>query len=289
MPYFYLITSIFCIASANILGTLFNRRNENRAGLSPIYNFYLLCSVFLCWLMMFLRDGTFDWGVLPYALLFALCYTVCNIGLINALKLGSVMLTSLFGQFSLILVSVWGFFFWGAPFTITVGIGLLLTAVALWLCLYSGKSGEKTGFHFKWLLYVLLYVGGNAGCSIVQRTQQMQFEGKYGNFLMMIASAISALVCLVLFLRADRRDVGIITRTSWYLPVLAGALNALLNLFVILMAGTALSPSLIYPVLAIGSLIVITVFSLLVFKEKMRWWQWLGVALGIAATGILSL
>lgn len=287
MPYFYLITSIFCVASANILASLFNRKNKGRVGVSPIYNLYLLISVFLCWLILFLRDGTFDMGVLPYALLFALCYTVTNVAIINAVREGSVMLTSLFGQLSLILVSVWGFFFWGAPFTWTVGIGLVLTAVALWLCLYNGKENGRVSL--KWIVYIVLLVVGNAGCSIVQRTQQLRFEGRYGNFLMVVATGISVVACLVIYLRSDRRDTKVITRASWYLPILAGVLNAVLNLFVILMASTSLSPSLIYPVLAIGSLIVISLLSLLVFKERMRWWQWLGVVLGIAATGILSL
>ena len=209
--------------------------------------------------------------------------------IINALKQGSVMLTSLFSQLSLILVSIWGFFFWNAQFTWTVGIGLVLTVIALWLCLYNGSSKETVKINFKWIRYIFMLVIGNAGCSIVQRTQQLNFDGKYGNFLMLVATGISTLVCLVLYLRSDRRDSAVIARSSWYLPVLAGALNALLNLFVILMATSDLSPSLIYPVLAIGSLIIITILSLLVFKEKMRWWQWLGVLLGIAATGILSI
>lgn len=289
MQYFYLITSVFCVASANIIGSFFNRKNAKRADASPIYNLYLMLSVSFCWLIMFIADRTYELSVLPYAFLFGLFYTVCNIGIINALKQGSVMLTSLFSQLSLILVSIWGFFFWNAQFTWTVGVGLVLTVIALWLCLYTGSSKEAVKINFKWIRYIFMLVIGNAGCSIVQRTQQLNFGGKYGNFLMLVATGISALVCLVLYLRSDRRDSAVITRSSWYLPVLAGALNALLNLFVILMATSDLSPSLIYPVLAIGSLIIITILSLLVFKEKMRWWQWLGVLLGIAATGILSI
>ena len=289
MQYFYLIASIFCLASSKIIGSLFNRKNKDRTGITAIYNFFLTASVFVCWLILFLSDGTYDLSVLPYALLFALCYTVCNIGAINALKVGSVMLTSLFGQLSLICVSIWGFFFWSAPFTWLVGIGLVLTAIALWLCLYNGKNQENTKINFKWIRYIILLVLGNAGCSIVQRTQQLHFDGKYGNFLMMVATGLSMLFCLALYLRSDRRDTKAIARSSWYFPVLSGILNALLNLFVIFMATSTLSPSLIYPVLAIGTLIVITVASLVVFKEKMRWWQWLGVLLGIIATGILSL
>ena len=56
-----------------------------------------------------------------------------------------------------------------------------------------------------------------------------------------------------------------------------------------LMAVTTLSPSLIYPVIGVGSLAVVTIFSLFVFKEKMHWWQWVGVAVGALAVALLSI
>ena len=31
------------------------------------------------------------------------------------------------------------------------------------------------------------------------------------------------------------------------------------------------------------------IFSVLVFKEKMKWWQYVGIALGIIAVGILNI
>jgi drug/metabolite transporter (DMT)-like permease len=117
----------------------------------------------------------------------------------------------------------------------------------------------------------------------------MNFDGKYGNFLMVVATGISTLACLVIYLRSDRRDTKVITRSCWYFPVLAGILNALLNLFVILMATSDLSPSLIYPVIAVGGLAVTSIFSLVAFKEKLHWWQWVGVAVGAVAVALLSL
>jgi drug/metabolite transporter (DMT)-like permease len=55
------------------------------------------------------------------------------------------------------------------------------------------------------------------------------------------------------------------------------------------LATSELSPSLIYPVVAIGGLMLTTVFSAFVFKEKMHWWQWVGVLIGSVAVGILSI
>jgi drug/metabolite transporter (DMT)-like permease len=218
---------------------------------------------------MFLVDGTYEVSVLPYSLLFAIFFAMGNFGIINAIKTGSVMLSSLFNQLALIVTSIWGFFFWNEKFTLLSGVGLALTVIAICLCLMNGK-GEKAKLSLRWIIYVLLSFAGNAGCSIVQRTQQMSFGGKYGNFLMVVATGLSIIMFVIVYLRSDRSDSGELVRTSWYYPVIAGVLNALLNLFVILMATSSLSSSLIYPTIAVGSLALVMIFSLFIMKEKMR-------------------
>ena len=289
MDYFYLIGSLLCLASTNILGTAYNRKNKGKRGISQIYNLILVLSALMVWVVKFIMDRSFDIKVIPYALLFALSYTVSNYGIINSLRTGSVMLTSLFGQLSLIVATIWGFFFWGTTFTYLTGIGLVLTAISIWLCLYSGKSKTKQKTDPKWFFYVLLLLFGNAGCTIVQKTQQIHFNGEYGSFLMIAAMGASLVPFFVMYLGSDKRDTGAVVKGSWYFPVSAGVGNAILNLLVIFLATSSLSPSLIYPALAIGSLALVTVASLFIFKEKMRPWQWAGVALGALATAVLSL
>ena len=78
-------------------------------------------------------------------------------------------------------------------------------------------------------------------------------------------------------------------KKSWYFPIIAGSCNVVLNLFVLLLASTSLSPSLIYPVIGVGGLMIVTLISLFVFKEKLRWQQWLGIGIGAVATALLSI
>ena len=292
MPYVYLMSSVVFVASSSILGAFYNKKTEGKKDTTSLYTLLSLGSVFLFWVIFFAFDIDASLEIVPYSMLFALFYTVCNIAMIQALKTGPIVLTSLILQLSLIGVTIWGFFFWDAEFSLLVGIGLLLVAISLWLCLYSGKE-EARPITVKWLIYVGLVFVGNAGCSIVQRTQQMQFEGRYGNFLMMVATGLSALVCMRGYFRSDRTDSKAIIKGSWYYPVSSGICNALLNLFVMLMAvppaSLVLSSSVIYPVLAVGGLILTTVFSVFVFKEKMKWWQWIGVVIGIIAAGLLNI
>jgi drug/metabolite transporter (DMT)-like permease len=198
------------------------------------------------------------------------------------------MLTSLFISLSLILTTIWGFIFWDAKLTAFVIVGLLLVVCAIVLCLYTKEKDEKS-FSWKWLFYVLLAFFGNAGCSIVQRTQQVQYNGEHGNMLMVFAIAFCALAYLFVYLKSNKTDTPTMLKSSWWAPVCAGICNLILNVFVMLMALSDLSPSLIYPVIGVGGLAVVTVFSLFVFKEKMHWWQWLGVAIGAVAVGFLSI
>jgi uncharacterized membrane protein len=275
-------------ASSSVFGKIFNKKNDEKRDSTIFYNFLLMISVFIGWGILYIIDFSFDANVLWYSILFAICYTACNLGIINALKYGPAMLTSLFISLSLILTTLWGFVFWDAKVTLPVIIGLLLVACAIVLCLYTKGKDDKS-VSWKWLLYVALAFFGNAGCSIVQRTQQVQHNGQHGNMLMLFAIGFCALAYLIIYLKSNREDTPTMLKTSWWLPVCAGICNVILNVFVMLMAVTDLSPSLIYPVIGVGGLAVVTIFSLLVFKEKMRWWQWVGVAVGAVAVILLSI
>ena len=130
---------------------------------------------------------------------------------------------------------------------------------------------------------------GNAGCIIVQRAQQIVYNGQHSNMLMFFALLFSVVAYFFVYLRSDKTCSLQIIKTSWYAPVLSGVFNFLLNVFVILLVFTDLSPSLIYPVIGVGELAVVAIFSLFVFKEKMYWWQWVGVVVGAVATVLLSI
>lgn len=288
MSYFYLLLSVFASASSSVFGKYYNRKNEDAADPVPLYNLLLLFSVFIGWGILFAFHFSFDTKVLPYSAVFALSYTVCNLGIISALKYGPASLTSLFISLSLILVTIWGFIFWDAKLTVWVGIGLALVIASITLCLSGNRKNEKK-VSVKWLVFVMLACFSNAGCSIIQRTQQTKFGGQHGEMLMFFASLISLAVFFTVFMIKGRTNAKALIKRSWYFPVSAGVCNVLLNLFVILLATSELSPSLIYPTIGVGGLAVVMIFSLFAFKEKLKPLQWIGVVFGAAATVLLSL
>lgn len=291
MPYALLITATVFLSASGICATFYNRKNTDKKDTAAIYNLIQLISVFLFWLIKFLTNPEINLEVVPYSILFTLGYTAAVAASVSAYREGSLVLSSLIMQLSMITTSIWGFFFWNSPVTPTVIIGLLLVVLALWLCLYQGKEerGEKKKITPKWIFYISLFFVGNSLASITQRTQQINFDSAYGDFLMAVATGIGVAACAVLYLRSDKTDSKAIVRSSWYIPTISGATNFVINLIVIILATSTLSPTLIYPFMAVGSLAITTVVSIFIFKEKMRWWQWIGVAVGALAIILLSI
>ena len=289
MPYFYLASAVVFNASISLFGAFFNKKSQNLQDATPFYTLLLVASAFVGWFVLFAFDGSVSLEVIPYSIIFGVGYALCNAFLVHSLNSGPMSLTSLLIQLSLISATIWGFFFWEAKFTPLVAIGLVAVVISLWLCLYKGKTEKQNKFSWKWLLYVAITFVGNSACTIVQRTQQIVFDGKYGNFFMLVAVGISTIISLVIYLKSNKKDSLIILKKSGYMPISAGFFNVLANFCVILLATSTLSPSIVYPVIAVGVLMITTLVSFIVFKEKMKWWQYIGIVLGIIATAILNI
>lgn len=290
MPYLYLLCAITSSAALAVAGSLFNRKNHHKEGLGNLYNAIGACSNFATWLIVFCTDPSFEPAVLPYSIVYGLSNALFWVGLTGALQSGSSALTGFIKQIAFVFVAIWGLFFWGAEPTVMVLAGLALIAVALFLCLVPiGKGVETFKITWKWCGYAFLILLGNAGCSILQRTQQRAFDGQFGNQLMVCATLIAAVTCGLMCLKDDTRGWKQVLREYWYYPVIAGSSSAICNVFIILMASTSLSTSLIYPALAIGGLTLTTMVSVLVCKERLKLSQWIGLVIGAVALVLLNL
>ena len=292
MHYLYLVSTVFLVSTSSIFGGFYNRKNAGKRDPSPLYNLILCSSAFVGWVILYLAfTPTFDIRVLPYSIGFGIGYALCQIGLINALRTGPIPLTNLFLQLALIATTVWGFFFWNTQFSLLKGIALVLVVISLWLCLYNGKTSKegKDKVSLKWLFFALMAFVSNSCCAIIQKTQQLKFDGKHGNFMMMCAVFFSAVFCLIVYLKSDKKDSREIFKTSFGFPMASGLCNVVHNLIVIILATSTIPSSLVYPVIAVGGLSVTSLFSLIVFKEKLKSWQWIGIAVGALAVVLLSI
>ncbi|MBQ8600702.1 MAG: EamA family transporter [Clostridia bacterium] len=284
--YLILIGTCFLVASAGLLGGMFTLKNQEKKGSTPFYTLLFMIAALVGWGILYASNFSFEPGALLYSAIFGLCFAGVNITMLLAIRCGPVSLTNLMVQLSLITTALWGILFWNAEFSITVAVGLIFVAVALSMILYQKGKGEK--ITAKWMFYAFLALVFNAGCAIAQKTQQLVYQGQHGNMTMFFALVISTAVCFVWCL-VDRPQTPkeVFKKTGW-LPLLAGGLNALHNFCVILMASSSLSPSLIYPCLAVGGIGINAIASCILLKERLSLRQWLGIVLGAVAAVLLS-
>lgn len=290
IDYVYLVLSVLCISAGGVCGGFYNRKNEGKKSPTALYNLLFAAAAFVCWAILYATKFSFDAGVLLYAVPMGIACAVATSSNICALKYGPVSLSTLFFQLSLIGVTIWGFFFWDAKATAFSVIGLCLTVVALVLCLYEKKQDgeEKKKLSAKWLTFALLSCVANAASTILQKTQQQKYDGENGYMLMFFAMAIGLIAFALIYAKSDKSDSKLIFKSTGWLPVAYGVTNVLLNLFVMLLATSSVSPSLIYPVIAVGGIAINSIASLLVFKERLQWQQWVGIAVGALAVAFLS-
>lgn len=289
MTYFYLAMAMTFSAMITVGGRLYNNKNKDLVNVSRLYNMLVPLSASLGWLIILLFDFSFDIKVLPYSLLYGVSYSCFTIGMLGALKAGSTSLTALIKQIALVGVSIWGFIFWDTPITVISTIGIVLIVVSLALCLLTKEEKSNSNNIFKWLFFAVLITIGNAGCSIIQKYQQMAFNYQHKNMFMFFGVFFSTIVCAILALKEEKTNWPKAFKSSWLFPALAGGSSALSNVFILLMVKHEMSPVIIYPGVAVGGLMITIVISLLGFREKLRPMQWCGLAVGAVALVLLNL
>lgn len=105
-----------------------------------------------------------------------------------------------------------------------------------------------------------------------------------------IACALAVCICRYLLTRKNSPEPAApILKKGGILPLIAGVCNVALNLFTILLAATTLSPSLIYPTIGIGGILLSSLLSVIFLRERLAVRQWIGIAVGMAGILLLSL
>lgn len=289
MEYICLFLAMTASALLSIMSSAFGRYANTKKSTSFLYSVVVTFSAFAVWgIICFSQEGI-NLKVLGYSLAYGIFYTVAMIGMFKAYQTGSVSLTAFVKQLSLIAVAFWGFVFWKNPLTTNILSGIVLIIIALYLCFKPENGSKNTIVSIKWVIFAIMLLVGNAGCSIIQKYQQMAFDGNYGSALMFLATGVAFIISLILYLKNDGLKFKEIKKPLLIYPAIGGISSGLLNLLILVLISSPLSESIIFPCIAVGGLIITMIFSLIVYKEKLTPVQWCGFLIGIIAIVLLNL
>ena len=288
MPYLLTLLCVITCTVQNPLNKSF--QEKHRGGIYLYPSMVSLFAVLFFTITSLLTGGLrYEWGVLPYSVLFGASAALCNVSLIVALRSGSLALTALITSYSLMIPTVYGMIFLHETPGVLAYIGIVLLVISLYLTNAKGdQSEQKTRVSGKWLLFVTLSAIGNGACSIIQREEQIAFDGGYKNEFMIVALLVSVLFTLPFILVKERREAPTSLKAGWGYALLSGTANGTTNLLVMTVTAT-IATSVFFPIISAGGMVLSYILSVTLYKERFTKWQTVGIALGVLSLVFLNI
>lgn len=269
----YLLNTV-CYAGQSGIGKQYAIKGGNPA----VFNFSKTAAAALFFGIWCLLSGKgLHLPSLPWALAGGVCLAVSTHTGLMALSCGPMALTSILASMSLVIPFLWGVVLWQEQITILSLSGLLLLILCIMLICYK-KQGAVSK---KWLLYSLTTTVCNGLFSVIQKYHQLQFPGQFQTDLMFLTMAVVTVLFLPVFLcnRQMLPSVG---------GACSGILNGLANFSVLLLASRQ-NASALFPVIAAGNVTAAWLTGAVIFRERIRPIQLLGLGAGIAGVILMQI
>lgn len=277
----YLLLAILSSASMALALRFFRSQTGNRYGI--ILGNYLTCIL----LALLLTPGggsvlSVSGGTLGMGAAAGFFYVSALVLMQTSVHRNGAGLTSAFARLGLVislLVSV--LFFGERPAALQfTGVGLVLAALALINA--DGKGGSRQGF---WLLLLTLLCSGGADAmsKVFEELGNPAEDTRF--FFWLFVTALLLTVCLALW---ERKRTG---KKLMLREFAAGAAVGIPNYFssyLLLRALQSLPAFLVFPVFSTGTILLVLLAGLLLFRERLTKRQALGVGLILAALVLLN-
>lgn len=278
----YLVTILIFLLTQSVIRKLYSKKTHG----AGVYTFSVFSAIgALLFFLLTIKNPVWDLRILPYALVFAVSYLSSGLFGLKAISVGSLSLTSLITNCSLIVPTFYSLLFLGEKGSVFLFAGVAFLIIALILVNKSSESMPITG---KWLLYVSISFIGNGMCSLTQKLQQDAFEGAGKNELMIFALLFVIAGSAVMMFLQERKDIVPCAKVGFLSGIVCGIANGIVNLLVMVLLGT-MPASVVFPLITGGSIVLTYVVSRVFFHEKLSKRQTLGFLFGIASIVLLNI
>lgn len=255
-----------------------------------IYLFNFLCAAVWC-AILFAANGfklrmtqsVLVWGAVYGAtqILFMLFKTL-------AMNTGSVSVTTLVGNFSLVLSVVFCSIVWGETISLSDVFGLMLLILGIILSARKDTSGTSNS---KWPVYLIFFLIFAAAVGISFKAFSKTGDTEYAGDMMITAALVLLIGYGALCLLHRKRNIDgerLLSKELVALAVASGALSCVYNRLNVYLSG-ALSAVIFFPAFNGGVIMLSTVLSIVLLKEKLNFKTFAGILLGIAGICVIGI
>ena len=283
----YLIGAVLCSAAFSCLLRFSEPRVGNRYVL--VAGNYTACS--LIGLLFLLINRSFPTERIPFTLLFGMLSGAMYMGTLlllqKTISASGLVLASVFNKLGVLIPVLLALvLFSELPTAFQIAGFALAVAAILLMFLGGGKhaeaaDSEKNGFarFLVWLLPVCLLLAAGTTDSMVNLFEK--FGPASGKDAYLFLNFFFALLFSLIIVLARRKKAPFRMK-EYILGMLVGVPNYFASRLVMLSLGR-LPSVVVYPVYCVGTLAVITVAGIFLFREKLTVRKWIGVGIiGIA-------
>ena len=203
-----------------------------------------------------------------------------------------VTITSLSSKLSVVLPTLAGVFIFHEQLNWEISIGIVLALVALVLVVGGGntaENGDKDSSNIQrvnWLLPVLIFFGTGAG-DILMKLNEQRNAADDMSFMIAFIYLIAMLFGIILVIHDLLRG-----QSKWQnKSILGGVILGVINFFstyCIFHAMRCFDNVMLFPIYNIGVVSLTALIGWLIFKEKLTWKNYLGLAIALIAVVLIT-
>ena len=280
----------------SVIAASFNSVVLNKAKASKLENVFflnLIVSLIWCVILFATNKGHISANpqVLFWGILYGLTQTCFILFKTAAMNTGSVTVTTLIGNSSLLISILVSLIIWNEQVTVADIIGLGLLVIAIFLCTYTKDAAKAANHTPSWKYYVLFFLLSAAGVGIVFKAFGKSGNLEYCGDMMFISSIVMIISNLVIcFFTGGLKPQNIAAHSRSFVvfAVLSGILSCLYNRLNVFLTGN-MDALIFFPSFNGGVVFLSAVLSALICGERLKITQLIGLAVGISAICLIGI
>lgn len=228
-----------------------------------------------------------------FGVIFGLLFVATMFFYMKGMETGPLSYTSLLYSLGLIIPVIFGLLFWGERMGMLQVTGLLLLLITIYLGSGSGSpAAPEKGMNLRWLVFTFVAFLGNGFLMTITKAHQVLMPGKQVMeflFICFATATVSSFILAIAMFLFKKQDTRHLKDRNFVLVVIGtGVTTAVGNMIMFILAGR-MDGVVLYPVVCGGGVVLSSIASLLLFKEKMAKKGYVGLAIGMVALICLSL
>ena len=243
---------------------------------------FLTTAIIFCWKIIGCSPE-----IIPYSLIIAILTIAFQFFYTKSLTTGNVSVIVLIINLSMIIPTLFSYFFYNESLSLPRIIGIAFTIVALVLC--PAQNNKKTSDK-KWLILALLASISTSGISVTQKIFNSTYLAPQKEAFLAISyvfAFVFSLILLAIMKTKGTKPTIKLEKRYFISASLIGIILAvhgwLTNYSITVIEGT-----LLFPFSCGGTILLSTIVGVVLFKDKLTPKQILGVIFGIVAVVLMN-